>query len=257
MKSNLIIVCILLSTAIRGNSQENSPPAQLPPGPLVVTQMPDHSQWTIDYTYTDSLKPGAESSEITRYRELAKNDPALAKQMSDPLFLAMLNPPRPLHVVATKTGKVWHIEQNLDQGQTAETWGNDQLTGVRKPGMAKYNVFLNDNSRRVDFPEFFWITKEGFAGMEVVDGQQCLTFRRNVDPAAIQSPGHTSNTKVPAVAYIDLKTRYPVSLQFGVETRKYTYQEPTSDLALPDEIASAGKAALARLQALVPTPSTR
>ena len=256
MKKCLLSLCVVVIATAKASAQDAA--SGPPPGPLVVTRMPDQAQWTVDITYSDPLKPGTVSPQLAYYQQQAKIDPLVAKQMQNPAFVAALDPVRPLHIVVIKTGKTWHIEEDLERGEHIEEWRTAQVTAVKKPGMDKFNVVLEDNASRVDFPEFYWIAAGDYAGPGSDGGQKTLIFKAQVDPSMVHNPGVRGGATVPGEAHVDLKTRYPVSLQFGNETRQYTYQAPsTSELEVPDEITAVWKKAQFQLQRLVPTPSDR
>ena len=256
MKMCLFFFCLIGMTAPKVSAQDAA--SGPPPGPLVVTRMPDQAQWTINITYANPLKPGTISPQVAYYQQQAKIDPMVAKQMQNPAFVAALDPARPVHFLVTKTGTTWHIEEDMDRGQHIEEWRTAQVTAVKEPGVDKFNVVLFDNTGRVDFPEFYWITAGDYSGPGNDGGQKTLIFKAQVDPSMIHNPGVRGGETVPGEAHVDLKTRYPVSLQFADETWRYTYQpSPTTDLELPAEISAVWKNAQVQLQRLVPTPSNR
>lgn len=256
-KSVFLTACVAILLAGWSRAQESSNQSTetkntLPPGPLIVTQMPKFAQWSIDYTYTDGLKPGQDSPALAQYKKLAEKDPEVAKELADPRFVATLNPNRPLHVVVTTTGDIRHEERSLEQGQESELWGEAGYTAERKPGAPKLFVNMFGIQERNEFPEFFWLSKASFTGIETDNGHKCLAFKQDIDPVQLlySSSGFTGNgTKIPVIAHIDFTTRYPVSLQFGVETRQYTFlSPPTSPLDVPDEFVSAIKEMQTRSQ---------
>jgi hypothetical protein len=257
MKKYLLFLCVLAMAAGKSSAQDST--SGPPPGPLVVTRMPDRAQWTIDFTYTDAPKPGTVSPQLAYYQQQAKIDPIVAKQLENPAFVAALDPARPVHIVVTKTGTTWHMEENMERGEEIEEWHTAQVTAVKKPGMNKFNVVLEDNTGRVDFPEFYWLAKGNYTGPATDGGQKTLVFKAQVDATKIHNPGGSGGEEtVPGEAHIDWKTRYPVSFEFLDETRRYTYQSPpTEALVVPDEINAVWKAAQKHMQQLVPTPTYR
>lgn len=251
----VIAACLLMILANQGRGQ--TPQTKLPvipPGPLIIEHMPDYAQWAIDYTYTDAPKPGQESDLVARYRKLAQEDPSVAKAMADPHFLDTLEPARPIHVVVTKTGVIRHVDKNLERSLHDEIWMNGDVTIERRPGVPNLVVSLGNPLIQNDFPEFSWISKEAFSGVESVNGHPCLVFKQQVDPVGLEHPGLTGiGGTIPVIAYVDLKTRYPVSLQFGVETRQISIlSAPTEQLVVPDEFAAAAKTTLDRIQKAIP-----
>ncbi len=233
--------CIVCSKAI------DAPTAALPSGPLVALQMPEFSQWTVDITYSDRPKPGEASSVMAAYQKAAQSDPVLAKEMSNPQFALALQNSRPVHILVTKTGKVRHEERELEGGTKGELWkvGDDvveQLTGASQ--LSARNVA---GLAAEDFPEFAWIAKDNFVGVQTNQNHKCLEFKKDyysVDDHSLQG------TKV---AYIDYGTRYPVSYQFQAESRIYTIMAPpTISLTVPAEVSAAAGALEAGLQREMP-----
>jgi hypothetical protein len=250
----LFFLVVAMTTKVLAQDNTSAPPQ----GPMIDTKMPEQAQWTIDFTYANAPKPGAVSPQLAYYQQQAKIDPLVAKQMQNPAFVAALSPVRPVHILVVKTAGVWHIEEDLEGGKQAEEWRTFQVTATKAPSMEKFNVVLDDNASRVDFPEFFWIAAGNYAGPGSDGGQKTLVFKSKVDPVIIHFPGRTGGEPVPCEARIDWKTRYPVYFQFGDETRHYTYlAPPTEALELPSEIAATATAALKKIQQLTPTPSNR
>ncbi len=255
MKKSLFIASVILMVfAEQGRCQPTLAQPSLPPGPLIANHMPDYAQWTIDYTYSDAPKPGADSALLTQYKKLALQDPAIAKAMANPHFIDALNPARPVHVVITKTGNIRHVERSLERGLKSELWSDAGTRIEQNANMPGPIVSMGNSVTQNEFPEFNWVSKESFTGIDTGNGHQCLVFKSQVDTLELAHPGSGgSGVTVPAIAYIDLKTRYPISLQFGVETRQFTYlAPPTAQLVLPDECAAAVKATEDRIQKATP-----
>ncbi|HEX4139395.1 MAG TPA: hypothetical protein VHY09_03550 [Candidatus Methylacidiphilales bacterium] len=197
-------------------------------------QMPAFSQWTIDYTYSGDAPPkptapGAPPAPLSR---------------------------RPVRVTVTKTDPISHQEEDFEQGLRADTWSNGDVVVEQKPGNPQLNAYLPGAAdKNTDFPQFNWVSKANFTGIRSQQGRKCLVFKASLDIFEILNPqafkfGLRADHSEEATAYVDLKTRYPVSLQFGPAALQYTFQPPpTAPLEMPDEFAAAAKALKIRLQA--------
>jgi hypothetical protein len=81
---------------------------------------------------------------------------------------------------------------------------------------------------------------------ELIAIGQAIAFGQPVPP----------ETKVAAVAFVDLETRLPLIVMFGKEKRIYQYgTPPTADLALPPELANAIKEREKQLKRLTSAPA--
>jgi hypothetical protein len=212
----------------------------LPSGPLIVHQMPDLSQWTIGYLYTDTPKPG-EPSILDQYKQAALKNPSLEKAMEDPQYVFAIQNIRPLHVVVTKTGNILHTEVAYQQGYTGEVWIVGDLTVQKLPNISELTAGITGGAEEDVFPEFDWIGKENFIGMQGKgDHKKCMAFKKDI------YEGHDLiGTKL---AWVDLDTRYPVTYQYLVETRDYKIlPPPTSPLVAPEEFIAAGRAMMKRV----------
>lgn len=252
MKPTLFYIAYALALTFLGSrmdAQTTGEKNALPPGPIIVALMPDFAQWTIDYIYSNAVKPGEDSVQLARYKKLALEDPALAKAMEDPNFVYTLNPARPKHVMITKTGDIRHEEDDLERDLKKEIWCSGDVKVERGPNKPDLIVSTGNVVSSTEFPEFNWISRQGFTGIETANGHQCLVFKQEVDPIMISIGRAGVGTTVPAVAYIDRDTHYPVSLQFGVETRQYTIlSPPPAQLTIPEDVAAAMKAMEVRIQ---------
>ena len=255
MKKSFLMGVFCMTLVFRGSWGQTPEPTKgvLPPGPLIIDQMPAFAQWTIDYTYSNTPKPG-EPSALDLYKQEALKDPALAKALEDPQYVFSLQNIRPLHMVVTKTGNVLHQETTFEQNYKGEMWANRTVKVEKRPNLSELVAVIRNDLQDAAFPGFDWISKRNLAGIETKDGHKCAVFKGQVDPVAISHPGEVgSGTTVPAIAYIDSETHYPVSFQFGVETRQYTFlAPPTDELVMPDEFVAAGKAMMAQIQKATP-----
>ena len=254
MRKCLLFFCIITMATARAPAQDTA--SGPPSGPLINSQMPSNAQWSIDYSYTNARKPGVDSPMMAQYKKLALQDPSVAKAMENPRFLNALDPVRPLHVLVTTSGAIRHVETELEGDRSEEAWSDSGITVIKTSGSTKPNIQIGITVVQNDFPEFFWLTPQSFSGIETKNGQKCFVFKLAVDPARIANPSSTgSGGTVPAVAYIDVVTRRPVSLQFGVETREYRMlPTPVQSLVMPDEFAIPAKNEMARQKKLTGAP---
>jgi hypothetical protein len=246
MKKSIILLLFLCVFLCSGNAQASAPDSpQLPSGPLIVAQMPDLAQWSVDSTYSDAAKADQPSA-LDRYRKEAEKDPALAKAIADPQYLLTLLNPRPTQVLYSKSGNIRHEVRTLELGYKRELWAKGEIMVERKPGIPDLVASIFDASGLDAFPEFDWIARNNFVGSQIYNNVKCFAFKMDV----YDDQHHFLGTKF---AYIDQKTLYPLGYIFGTETRKYTILPPlTSELTVPDDFLAAGKAMLARVQRATP-----
>jgi len=237
-----LLIAACLSAAFAGWSNAQTPSGKdiLPPGPWVVTQMPDSAQWTIDYTYADTRK----------HRK------ALVKLAGDA---------RPTHVTIVKTGAIRHEIREMERGLKSEFWAMGDMMVERRSNAPKLFAYTS-GPKDSEFPEFGWISQTNFTGRKIVDGSDCLVFQQQIDPLQITYPAtyaaqqkdyqrdatevKSDTPTVLAIALVDAKTRLPVSLQAGPELRRYAFlPPPAAMLSVPDEFAAAAKEAKARVDA--------
>jgi len=227
----------------------------LPPGPLIVRKLPAFSQWTVDFKYKDNPKPGEISDHVREYQQLATVDPAVAAAMRDPHFVYNLDPARPLHLTVTKTGKMRNEEWIYERNLTGELWSDSKFTIQRKPDSAKLAVAMASPLGENEFPELDWISADVFKGIITRGDRKFLFFQKTVFFMAIEQPKLLSEVlpnapKVSAKAYIDLETRYPVSVDYGGNQRIYTFlPTPKGMIVFPPAISAAVDEQKARIGA--------
>jgi len=203
-----------------GMIRAEEPPEKpsLPPGPPVVTQMPDFAQWSIDYVYADSPDGGVPSA--APGSTVAAGRDGLQEENIKGLSLgANISGMRPLHVVITKTGDIRHEEWSLEKNGTKEIWAMGDVVVTRSsiiPGLIPSNMAGMGGDT---FPELAWLSKEDFVGYEDEAGRKCLAFKKNW-----YSDEHVFLGT--SIAHIDPDSRYPVSFQFADQTRHYTILRP-------------------------------
>jgi hypothetical protein len=222
MKRSLFItacgVFALTGWACAQTQETPTPKVSLPPGPLVITKMPNFAQWSIDYTYPrSSTKPGEAPSQ----------------------------PPRLVRVIVTRTGSVIHEQRAFDQGQSGELWSTDKYVIERKPNAPKpvATIKLESND---DFPDFDGVSKDNFIEIKTHDDRKCLVFSNKV----YTTIGDYVGT---ATVYVDFETRFPEGYEINGKSRKYTIlPSPTVELVVPGEYLEAANAMMYRINQATP-----
>ncbi|MBE7158690.1 MAG: hypothetical protein INR62_09705 [Rhodospirillales bacterium] len=101
-----------------------------------------------------------------------------------------------------------------------------------------------------DLPEFTWINRQNFTGVQTIDGRKCLVFVAKIDPMQVENPRLFATTsgsgdpdaKVPVTALIDFETRLPVSIAYRNLTMTYQIlAAPAGGLAVPPEFVAAAQ----------------
>ena len=232
----------------------------LPPGPLL-ERAPDYSTWTITFQGNpveekEALKTGATGESRPKDKE-------------------------PVTMVSTviKTGSTI-LEQNVDAaGQSHQIW---HVSGIRIiagagisnpivcPDYGGGDIFSIDFTSS-DFAGLNWLSPSTYWGMVKYQGYDCIAFTGTVSPLSVKAQQDEASViaqekemgqaaeplKVPAIAYVELTTRFPLFVQFGQEKRFYHYSRaPTAPLALPPNIADSAKAYAQRIERLS-APATR
>lgn len=257
------IFCLAFAVTITLHAQQtatspNLPP--LPPGPLL-KRAPDYSTWTV--TCQGHALEG---------RQPVKTGPAGEEKPKD-------KDPVTIASTVVKTGSTI-LELNADaDGKRKEIWHVGGLMVMKQPDTAEPVVWPDSvqadiysvNFANADFAGLDWISPTTYAGMAKYQGRDCIQFNGDVSPLnpkareeeaiaigqaiAFGQPA-PPETKVPAVAYIDLETRLPLIVTFGKEKRIYQYgTPPTADLTLPPELANAVKEREKQLKRLSTGPT--
>jgi hypothetical protein len=117
-----------------------------------------------------------------------------------------------------------------------------------------------------DFAGLDWLLPSTYSGIQKYRGRDCIVFNGSVSPlspvdqkiehdaieeAKVRGWKVPEETRVAAVAYIDLETRLPLFAQFGGQKRFYQFgAAPTAPLQLPAQLASAEAAYEHKIQRL-------
>ena len=244
--------CLALVGTITLHAQQAPPPPSppaLPPGPLL-KRAPDYSTWTVTcqghpVERKEPVKPA-----------MAGEEKPKDKEGKEPVTMAS---------TVVKTGSTI-LELNTDpQGKRKEVWHLGGLMVMKLPDAAEPIVWPDSvqadiysvNFAAADFAGLDWISANTYTGMAKYQGRDCIQFTGDVSPlnprareeeaiaiGQAKAFGQTvpQESRVLAVAYIDLETRLPLVVTFGNEKRIYQYgTPPAAMLALPPALASAVK----------------
>ena len=244
--------CLVLVVTVTLHAQQGAPSPTLPPlspGPLL-KRAPDYSTWTVT-CQGHSLGGRQPVKPATTGEEKPKD-----KDGKEPVTIAS---------TVIKTGSAI-LELNADtDGKRKEIWHIGGLMVMKQPDAAEPIVWPDSvqadiysvNFAAADFAGLDWISATTYTGMAKYQGRDCIQFTGEVSPLNPKAREEEAiaigqaiafgqpvpqETKVAAVAYIDLETRLPLVVTFGNEKRFYQYgTPPTADLTLPPELANAVK----------------
>lgn len=212
-------VFLLISTMVLLEAQQ-PPIPPMPPGPPVQMRAPDPSQWVIK-TVNNSTAPNTASASTTTGEDKAKKS-----------FYGS-------QIIITKTGKIMCRQTLDDLGRAWNVWcvGDIQITVYpngkdcvvqARPDVGFANPSYEDYSQ-TDFTGFWWVSQKNYAGIKSIQGKPCLYFK---DRLKFYSHDEALSD---VEAYVDLKTRLPVSLAVTGVTHTYEFSaSPPAPLVLPD-----------------------
>jgi hypothetical protein len=237
-----MVGCLLLCGA-NGLAQENQETGNKsgpPAGPLL-NRPPDFSQWIVTFSYAD---------------ERARSQTASTSSVGPPppAYLKL----RPRTVTTIETNRLVHEIIAVIAGPQQNKWyiGNVQYWKiadepnwyVNKPGPTgsiedSYTPLPPSGFRDLD-----WITEATYADTENYAGRQCLVFKSTTTADKVDKA---------RVAYIDIKTRWPVEVRIAGEVRTYEFVAPPSEMqTLPDDLKQQigqGEKVRARMDLRAPT----
>ena len=161
--------------------------------------------------------------------------------------------PSERRITITKTGDVRREVLINEAGVKTETWTFGSYKVSLQQGLTAPIVAFVDkqkaNAARVDFPDFEWISKQNYAGIEKAFGRDCIIFRGETGGGDTDLPSFAS------VATMDAQSRLPLSLAIGDETRTYEYASaPQAPLIPPKEAQDAIKSWQTHLQEISKPP---
>jgi len=249
MKASLTFYLILVFTASLQAQQTTtpSPLPPLPPGPLL-KRAPDYSTWTVACQGHPVKGKGPVNRSTTGEEKSKEQEGKEAITITS---------------TVVKTGPTI-LELNADtDGKRKEIWHIGGLMVMKEPDAAEPIVWPDSvqadinsvNFAAADFAGLDWISATTYSGMAKYQGRDCIQFTGEVSPLNPKAREEEAiaigqaiafgqpvpqESKVAAVAYIDLETRLPLVVTFGSEKRFYQYgTPPTAELTLPPELENA------------------
>ena len=240
---NWLLGCVVCLSAGPIFSQTASPSLEVPQGPLLAAKSADFSAWTATFAYTLEPEEVTDEKYKQALKEMAEQDPVLAKIMAKrPNFAA--RKPRIARVNVVKTGAVKKEITSYSSGVLSERWVDGNLV-VKKDPFQKEIQLNSFEGEDADFPEFAWISAKNYKGTEKMAGQECLVFEDEIlqirvdDPRSYEDFGIVDGELVPVKALIDAKTRLPAALEYTGVRRSYVYgPAPSGTLSLPADLAA-------------------
>jgi len=256
------IFCLAFLVTITLHAQQAAPSPTLPPlppGPLL-KRAPDYSTWTVTCQgHAAEARPSVKPA-TTEGKPKDKEAVTIASTV-------------------VKTGSTI-LELNADtDGKRKEIWHIGGLMVMKQPDAAEPTVWPDTvqadiysvNFAAVDFAGLDWISATTYSGMAKYQGRDCIQFTGEVSPLNPKAREEEAiaigqaiafgqpvppETKVTAVAYIDLETRLPLVVTFGNEKRIYQYgTPPAAELTLPPELENAVKEREKQLKRLSTAPA--
>jgi len=257
------LFCLALVVTVTLHAQQAAPSSSLPPlppGPLL-KRAPDYSTWTV-----------TSQGHAVEGRQLAKAVATGAEKSKDKEAV-------PTTSTVVKTGSTI-LEVNIDTGgRRREIWHVGGMMVMKQSDAAEPIVWPDSvqsdiysvNFASADFAGLDWVSATTYAGMAKYQGRDCIQFNGEVSPLNPKAREEEliaigqaiafglpvpQETKVAAVAFIDLETRLPLIVTFGNEKRIYQYgAPPAADLTLPPELANAVKEREKQLKRLSAGPA--
>lgn len=264
------LLCILIFGCAAPLLGQQPAPASsvppLPPGPLL-KRAPDYSTWTVNCTGTPMVG-GAPAAKKTTGGGQDQQKEAVVTQLT-----------------VIKTGSTM-LEYDVDaSGQRHEIWHVAGLRVVVQLGAASPLIIpetaakaalvcpdygggdiYSINFAASDFAGLDWLSPNTYSGVTSYQGNDCIVFNGTVSPlgakaqvderlyiAGERAMGRSvpDAVRVDAKAYIDLKTRLPMFVQFGEEKCIYQYgPPPRTPLQLPAQLAGPAEEYEHRIEAL-------
>jgi hypothetical protein len=231
-------------------AQESTTSKVPPPKPPFIKRVTLPAAWTITFT-----RPAAdEMVDVAALKKFLKEtmgaDSKILKnmdQLNEPIAKPMIRT-----LLCTRTTDFTKEEANFSDNTTQTTYifsiariskhvAYDGLIRSRRDhSVVTYSPDFTD----ADFTGFDWLNAENYKGVQSVMGRECYLFSDEVESedskllnASGMKPAGAEAYKFTARAFIDIKTRLPVVLQRGEETRVFAMVQPAAaDLVLPAEV---------------------
>lgn len=208
--------------------------AELPPGPLL-NRAPDSAEWEVSYHASGIPNAGGAAVPLEPSTDDSRSYKATIAKSKDVY-----------HVEVAKGGE--KIDKWCIGSAQVTTSPNAQLPIVSLKGNDQGDPFYVDFSK-ADFPGLQWISKNNFAGVTNNGSADILLFRDELPDA--------TGEKVPAIAAIDMKTRWPLYMRVGEAVTLFENIRASSVQVLPPpDVAARVNAGQERLRkaSLVPPP---
>ena len=246
MKPFLALITLIPTMALlRAQTQPDQSQDQWPPQGPLLNRAPDSSQWTITIQPPPPSKPAAADAE------------------GEPGGPPKVEPIKPRIITVIKSGHLLFEKTVTEDGVEIDSWHTPQWI-VTNPGGHGWLIspiggssFNSPDYSKADFAGLDWISLKNFTGFQGVMGHHCFTFKDRIitaDPADIANMKAVKarevkpadrvvkmdDFKVDVEADIDVKTRLPVQLIYGigrgVMRRTYIFKSSDGSLSLPPEI---------------------
>lgn len=238
-----LMVCLAWLSVGPLFSQPASPSIEVPSGPLLAAKAADFSAWTATFAYTVEPEEATDEKYKQALKEMAEQDPVLAKIMAKrPNFAA--RKPRIARFNVVKTGAVKKEITSYSSGAPSERWVDGKVVVKKDPFQNKIQLYSVEGEE-ADFPEFAWISAKNYQGTEKMTGQEYLVFEDEIlqirvdDPRSYEDSGIVEGQLIPVKALIDAKTRLPAALEYPGVRRSYVFgPAPSGTLALPADLAA-------------------
>jgi hypothetical protein len=206
--SKLFITTILTLLVVAASGvgplfgQDSSTPVEKvsPPPPPYLDPAADHAAWIITLTPPVSASNGSSTPPP--------------------------NVPKEIHV--TKSGDARREITFRNNGSSTVTWFLKGVQLMLDPnfGYAVASGGGGSNPAAIDFPDFAWIDRSNFVGKTSISGVACYVYSHNTIVGN-------------EMAWVDMKTGLPVSMQNYAGRRQYQFNESTESLALPSTFQAA------------------
>ncbi len=246
-----VIAALVLSTLCPLGAQDSGTTAKVPPPrPPFIKRVPLPAAWTITFT-----RPAAdEMVDLVAFKKFLKStvgdNVEMIKsidQLNEPIAKPMI---RTLDCTRTADFTKESAKFSDDTSQTTYIFSIARITKhVAYDGLIRNRrdhsvVTYSPDFTDADFAGFEWLSAETYKGVQSVMGRECYFFTDEVeseDSKMLQTsgmiPADTKDSNFTARAFIDIKTRLPVVLQRGEETRVFAMAKPAAaDLVLPAEV---------------------
>jgi hypothetical protein len=222
---------ILLLWGLISSLLAQDDPVATPPVPPFLKNVPSHAAWTITYTYSKDIADSKPPADITPTE-------------------ARLNR-RLIKVQVTKVDAKRREIASWSDGTTSETWIYDNWIFLTSQDFPDIRVLDRSHLNKIfaknypdyskaDFPDFDWLSRDNFVGVQTVQDRKCYTFRGGSDllDKTLNSAYKTDLKEIEAS--IDSETGLPVEFNNGAARQTYSFKgPPPTSLELPSSFTTA------------------